>query len=106
MKKRFKEIKVSFIINKKQKMMTNKDNNKTKNENKTESIGEQKIELAEEISPDILDELKKIPKGKEGLIVIKGPNIGEKFFLTKSKFNIGRSSDSDILLDDITVSRR
>lgn len=80
--------------------MTNKDNNKT------ESIGEQKIELTEEISPDILDELKKIPKGKEGLIVIKGPNIGEKFFLTKSKFNIGRSSDSDILLDDITVSRR
>lgn len=73
---------------------------------KTESIGEKKVEFLEEISEDILENIKKIPGGKTGLIVIKGPNIGYKFFLTKPKFNIGRNPDSDIFLDDITVSRK
>ncbi len=80
--------------------------NKTNKSKQTESIKESRIKFTEEISKEILDDLKKLPKGKAGLVVIKGPGIGEKFFLTKSKFEIGRSSDSDILLDDITVSRR
>ncbi|MBC7333559.1 MAG: FHA domain-containing protein [Actinobacteria bacterium] len=74
---------------------------------KTESI-EGKIESAE-VCGDILEDLKKIPEGRAGIIVIKGPNVGEKFFLSnidKKEFRIGRSPDSDILLDDITVSRR
>ncbi|MBM3713513.1 MAG: FHA domain-containing protein, partial [Actinobacteria bacterium] len=72
---------------------------------KTSSIKEQEIELEREIPPDILDILRRIPKDRAGLIVLKGPIIGEKFFLKKPSLSIGRRSDSDILLDDITVSR-
>jgi hypothetical protein len=79
--------------------------NNNKN-NKTDSIKEQKIELIKEISLDILEDLKRIPKDRVGFVVIKGPSIGEKFFVKKPIFNIGRSADSDILLDDITVSRK
>ncbi|MCL5073401.1 MAG: FHA domain-containing protein [Actinobacteria bacterium] len=78
---------------------------KNKN-NKTDSIKIEEIELVKELPQDIIDHLKKIPKNKSGIIIIKGPNIGDKFYLTKDKFSIGRSSDSDILLDDITVSRQ
>ena len=81
------------------------DNEKNKN-NKTDSIKDQTIEYIEEISEDIIQDLKKIEKDKVGLVVIKGPIVGEKFFLTKSTLNIGRSIESDILLDDITVSRK
>ena len=79
---------------------------KTNKRKQTESIKESRIEFTEEISKEILDDLKNLPEGEAGLVVIKGPGIGEKFFLTKSKFEIGRSPDSDILLDDITVSRK
>jgi len=72
---------------------------------KTSSIKEQEIELEREIPPDILDILRKVPKDRAGLIVLKGPIIGEKFLLKKPSLSIGRRSDSDILLDDITVSR-
>jgi pSer/pThr/pTyr-binding forkhead associated (FHA) protein len=74
--------------------------------NITDSIKEQKIEFIKEISFEILEDLKRIPKDSVGLVVIKGPSIGEKFFIAKPIFNIGRSADSDILLDDITVSRK
>ncbi len=72
----------------------------------TGSIKEQEIELIKEISQEILDRLKSLPKNKTGLMVIKGPIIGEKFFIDKQIFTIGRNPDSDILLDDITVSRQ
>jgi len=71
----------------------------------TDSIKDQEIESIKEISPQILEELKKLHGNKAGLLTIKGPIIGEKFFLSKSSLSIGRSSESDILLDDITVSR-
>lgn len=71
----------------------------------TDSIKDQEIELIKEISPQILEELKNLSGNKAGLFTIKGPIIGEKFFLGKGSLSIGRSSESDILLDDITVSR-
>ena len=76
----------------------------TKN-NKTDSIKTQEIESIKEISPEIFDLLKKVTKNEVLLIVLKGPSIGEKFPLNKELLTIGRSSESDILLDDITVSR-
>ncbi|MCL6472161.1 MAG: FHA domain-containing protein [Firmicutes bacterium] len=39
------------------------------------------------------------------LIVKKGPYIGQKFTLTKDEITLGRDPESDIFLDDITVSR-
>lgn len=76
------------------------------NNNKTESIKDRKIEFVEEISSNILEDIKKISDVSSGLIIIKGPNIGDKFLINKSKFTIGRNPESDIFLDDVTVSRK
>ncbi|MDZ7838108.1 MAG: FHA domain-containing protein [Actinomycetota bacterium] len=74
--------------------------------NNTESIREQQVDFSDEIKARIIDDLKKVPKGRNGFLVIKGPNIGEKFFIGKDSISIGRSPESDIFLDDITVSRQ
>jgi pSer/pThr/pTyr-binding forkhead associated (FHA) protein len=73
---------------------------------KTESIIDKKIEGVEEIASSILEDIKKVPEGSSGLVIIKGPNIGDKFLIKKSKLTIGRNPESDIFLDDITVSRK
>jgi pSer/pThr/pTyr-binding forkhead associated (FHA) protein len=80
--------------------------NKHENNNNTESIREYKADITEEISEKILTQLKKILPGKRGLLVVKGPNIGDEFYIEKDEFVIGRSPESDVLLDDITVSRK
>jgi len=74
--------------------------------NITESIKDYRADISEELSEKITIELKKIPPGKFGLLVIKGPNIGDKFFINQGEHSVGRSPESNILLDDITVSRR
>ena len=51
-----------------------------KKKNNTESIKDYRIDISDELSEKIVSELKRIPAGKCGLLVIKGPNIGEKFF--------------------------
>lgn len=40
------------------------------------------------------------------LVSVRGPNVGAKFLLDKEVVTVGRHPDSDIFLDDITVSRR
>lgn len=80
--------------------------NKHENNNNTESIREYKADITEEISEKILMQFKKILPGKRGLLVAKGPNIGDEFYIEKDEFIIGRSPESDVLLDDITVSRK
>ena len=79
---------------------------KQENKNSTESIRGYKVDITEEISENIIMQLREIPSGKRGLLVIKGPNIGDKFFIEKDEFLVGRSPESDVLLDDITVSRK
>ncbi|GEM_PF-337865 len=74
-------------------------------DDKTATLKKLEIELIGEIPQEVQDQLKKINKGDSGLIVIKGPSIGEKFLIKENTLTIGRSADSDILLDDITVSR-
>ncbi|OGD33836.1 hypothetical protein A2V94_09325 [Candidatus Atribacteria bacterium RBG_16_35_8] len=74
--------------------------------NKTESIKDRTAEHIEDISTDILEDIRKIPQGKSGLVIIKGPNIGDKFLINKQELSIGRNPASDIFLDDITVSRK
>jgi hypothetical protein len=39
------------------------------------------------------------------LIVRKGPEVGERFYLDRPRLSIGRDPESDIFLNDITVSR-
>lgn len=47
-----------------------------------------------------------LPDGAGILWVKRGPNAGSKYSLEKEKVLAGRHPDSDIFLDDITVSRR
>ncbi len=64
--------------------------------------GELETDLEEEvhISPDELE------GGRGVLIVKRGPNAGSKFFMDSDATSVGRHPESDIFLDDITVSRR
>jgi len=66
--------------------------------------------LPAELESDLEEEIHISPEELEGgrgvLIVKRGPNAGSKFFLDSDSTEIGRHPDSEIFLDDITVSRR
>jgi len=47
-----------------------------------------------------------IAQGVAMLIVKRGPHAGTRFILSKDLITAGRHPESDIFLDDITVSRR
>src|SRR5260370_2984867 len=47
-----------------------------------------------------------LPPGTELLVVKRGPNTGSRFLLDSDLTVVGRRPDSDIFLDDVTVSRR
>jgi pSer/pThr/pTyr-binding forkhead associated (FHA) protein len=40
------------------------------------------------------------------LVVVRGTNVGSRFALTSMLTTIGRHPESDVFLDDVTVSRR
>ncbi len=45
-------------------------------------------------------------RGTALLVVVRGPNNGARFLLDAAEVTSGRHPDSDIFLDDVTVSRR
>ena len=47
-----------------------------------------------------------LPSGSALLVVKRGPNAGSRFLLDQPVTTAGRHPDSDIFLDDVTVSRR
>ena len=47
-----------------------------------------------------------LPAGTALLVVQRGPNAGSRFLLDTDVVTAGRHPDSDIFLDDVTVSRR
>ncbi|MBC8091459.1 MAG: FHA domain-containing protein [Pseudonocardia sp.] len=47
-----------------------------------------------------------LPAGAALLVVKRGPNAGSRFLLDRVSTSAGRHPDSDIFLDDVTVSRR
>jgi hypothetical protein len=47
-----------------------------------------------------------LPAGTAMLVVRRGPNAGSRFLLDSDLTLVGRHPDSDIFLDDVTVSRR
>ena len=54
--------------------------------------------------PDVT--LVEVPHGAGVLVVTRGPNIGARYLLGENVVKAGRHPESDIFLDDITVSRR
>lgn len=53
-----------------------------------------------------LELVESLPPGSALLVVRRGPNAGSRFLLDADVTNVGRHPESDIFLDDVTVSRR
>ena len=72
------------------------------------------ISLEGVVDPDHPDEehpttevpVEALPAGTALLVVKRGPNAGSRFLLDKDVTTVGRHPESDIFLDDVTVSRR
>jgi pSer/pThr/pTyr-binding forkhead associated (FHA) protein len=47
-----------------------------------------------------------LPSGSAMLVVLRGPNAGSRYLLDSELVTAGRHPDSDVFLDDVTVSRR
>ena len=47
-----------------------------------------------------------LPTGSAMLVVQKGPSAGSRFLLDQDEVTAGRHNDSEIFLDDVTVSRQ
>ncbi len=47
-----------------------------------------------------------LESGTGMLVVVRGPNAGDRFLLDRERTTVGRHPDSDIFLHDVTVSRR
>jgi pSer/pThr/pTyr-binding forkhead associated (FHA) protein len=56
-------------------------------------------------SPDF-SAVDSLPPGTALLVVLRGPNAGSRFLLDSDFTSAGRHPDSDIFLDEVTVSRR
>jgi hypothetical protein len=61
-------------------------------------------EAAEDSGPD-LSSVESLPEGTALLVVQRGPNAGSRFLLDSDVTTAGRHPNSDIFLDDVTVSR-
>jgi hypothetical protein len=72
----------------------------------TVSLGAPEVEP--EVTPLDPDQaaLESLPEGSALLVVRRGPNAGSRFVLDVDLVTAGRHPDSDIFLDDVTVSRR
>jgi len=64
------------------------------------SDGEDALSPADQAAVDAL------PPGSALLVVRRGPNSGARFLLDSDLTTAGRHPESDIFLDDVTVSRR
>jgi len=63
-------------------------------------------QTGEPLSADDAAAVGALPAGSALLIVQRGPNAGSRFLLDVDVVTAGRHPDSDIFLDDVTVSRR
>jgi hypothetical protein len=62
-------------------------------------------DFGDDLFPDSAS-LGALPEGSALLLVMRGPNAGSRFRLDGALTTAGRHPDSDIFLDDVTVSRR
>jgi pSer/pThr/pTyr-binding forkhead associated (FHA) protein len=64
------------------------------------------VDEAADPSEDISVGVDDIPEGGGVLLVKRGPGAGSRYVLEHDVVTAGRHPDSDIFLDDVTVSRR
>ncbi len=73
----------------------------------TISIGADKAETSDrQLNPVDAAAVDALPTGHALLVVQRGPGSGSRFLLDADVVNAGRHPDSEIFLDDVTVSRR
>lgn len=72
-------------------------------EGATDGVGDAATGEAPGVDPGAVDAL---PAGSALLVVKRGPNAGSRFLLDADVTTAGRHPESDIFLDDVTVSRR
>jgi FOG: FHA domain len=63
------------------------------------------IEAEEEAHEEFPFPHDELETGQALLLVKRGPNAGSTFLLVEEATSIGRSPDTDVFLDDVTVSR-
>ncbi|HUO39779.1 MAG TPA: FHA domain-containing protein [Mycobacterium sp.] len=91
--------------------MSHKDNDQTPDDAtgdttsvfRAEFLGERDASAAAEAGAWGVE---KLPSGSALLVVKRGPTAGSRFLLDQPVTSAGRHPNSDIYLDDITVSRR
>lgn len=64
------------------------------------------IENRRELEQELGHVLDQLPDGLGMLVVRRGPNAGSTFVLEGETTSVGRDPESNIFLDDVTVSRR
>ncbi len=70
-------------------------------------IGSDKTETSDRaLNPVDAAAVDALPRGHALLVVQKGPSAGSRFLLDVDVVHSGRHPDSEIFLDDVTVSRR
>ena len=63
------------------------------------------LSAASDDEKEILEEIISGSSDKSMLIIFKGPAKGSRYLITRKGATIGRSHESEIFLDDVTVSR-
>ena len=63
-------------------------------------------EIQDETGEEVYVPLDELTEGQALLVVKRGPNAGSKLLIDKDVTAAGRHPESDIFLDDVTVSRR
>jgi pSer/pThr/pTyr-binding forkhead associated (FHA) protein len=93
--------------------VTDKDNDLTSDEVTVETTSVFRADFLNELdappptgSETTVSGVEGLPAGSALLVVKRGPNAGSRFLLDQPTTSAGRHPDSDIFLDDVTVSRR
>ena len=70
------------------------------------SVSDHVTTLLERANQNEKDVIAALPEGSAMLLALSGPSRGARFLINQEKTTLGRSSDNDIFLDDVTVSRK
>ena len=90
--------------------MTENNHDNSNSNNEVESTRNFHEDLIHSEAPELTAEeqaaVDALPKGNALLIVRRGPSKGSRFLLDADLMTVGRHPNADIVLDDVTVSRR
>lgn len=64
------------------------------------------LESVSESEKETVDQILQGSSDKAMLVIYKGPAKGSRYLITTQGCTIGRSHESDVFLDDVTVSRK